>query len=74
MIARCKSCGAEILWIRTSNGKAMPLDAKPEKRIVLDGVMKIAKLVDTYQLHFATCPYAAKHRKLCGKHRKKKGE
>lgn len=23
---RCKACGAEIIWIKTNNGKAMPCD------------------------------------------------
>lgn len=26
---RCKSCGAEILWIKMASGKSMPVDAKP---------------------------------------------
>ena len=25
----CKGCGAEISWIRTKNGKSMPVDEKP---------------------------------------------
>jgi hypothetical protein len=44
----------------------MPLDAKPEKRIVLeqrDGMHPLARVVDTYVSHFSTCPNAAQHRK-----------
>lgn len=26
MVTRCKSCGAPIIWIRTTNGKSMPCD------------------------------------------------
>lgn len=26
---RCKSCGAEILWVKMTSGKSMPVDAKP---------------------------------------------
>lgn len=26
-MAKCKSCGAEIIWIKTANGKSMPCDA-----------------------------------------------
>lgn len=26
---RCRSCNAEILWVRTEHGRRMPLDAKP---------------------------------------------
>jgi len=25
-MAKCKSCGAEIVWVRTETGRAMPLD------------------------------------------------
>ncbi len=25
-MARCRSCGAEILWIKMASGKAMPVD------------------------------------------------
>lgn len=74
----CKSCGAEIVWIRTQAGKPHPLDAKPEKRWValgdltcggpIDDRMDAAShgwsLVDTYVSHFATCPHAAEHRKV----------
>lgn len=28
-MARCKSCGAEIIWIRTIGGKQMPCDPEP---------------------------------------------
>ena len=28
-MSKCKSCGAEIIWIKTKNGKNMPCDAKP---------------------------------------------
>lgn len=28
-MSRCKSCGAEIIWAATSQGKAMPVDAEP---------------------------------------------
>lgn len=36
---QCKSCKADILWARTIDGKAMPVDAKPEKRLVAVTVM-----------------------------------
>lgn len=28
-MSKCKSCGAEIIWIKTAGGKRMPCDAKP---------------------------------------------
>jgi len=66
-MANCRSCNAPILWIRTPGGKLTPLDAKPEKRYVLNlthgGDVPGASLEPTYVSHFATCPNAAKHRK-----------
>ena len=71
--AVCRSCGANILWARTSNGKAMPLDATPNPKgnLVVDGKGCIGaatkgELPDgevRYISHFATCPNSAKHRK-----------
>lgn len=26
---KCRSCGAEIIWIKVASGKMMPCDAKP---------------------------------------------
>jgi hypothetical protein len=62
---RCRSCGAPVVWVWSSAGKAMPLDAVP----VPDGMFQ---LVDgrawtvrsdlqpgpRYTSHFATCPQA----------------
>lgn len=68
MAAKCKSCGADIIWAETDKGKKVPLNAKPEKRFVShtlfasDGSMTVG-LHDTYLSHFATCPNAAEHRK-----------
>lgn len=61
-IKRCKSCNAEIVWVHSSKtGTAQPLDAKPEKRIIIRG--GTAYVVDTYMAHHVTCPYADQHRK-----------
>jgi hypothetical protein len=63
-VVRCKSCNAEISWILTASGRAMPVDAKPEKRIVIDrGAQYSGRVLDTYTSHFATCPHADQHRK-----------
>jgi hypothetical protein len=60
--SNCRSCNAPILWIVTNpGGKRMPLDAKPEKRFVIEGGQAFSR--DTYVSHFATCPNAAQHRK-----------
>jgi hypothetical protein len=65
-MSACRSCGADILWIETEIGKAMPIDATPEKRIILrpvGGTSRVGKVVDTYISHFATCPEADQHRR-----------
>jgi len=69
-MATCKSCGADILWVRTAAGKDMPVCAKPEKRFVLDEGQAFGGLfaptgraVDAYQSHFVDCPQAAEHRR-----------
>ena len=66
-MAQCRSCGAEIVWVRmVKSGKANPLDAKPEMRVVITtkiGEDQYAEVVATYVSHFATCPNAKQHRK-----------
>ena len=68
---QCKSCGAEVFWIRTAAGKPMPIDCA-----VPDGVAPVRGVTlgaDTQEAprwardgaglpHFATCPNAAQHR------------
>jgi hypothetical protein len=57
----CRSCGAPMVWAKTSTGKWAPFDAKPERRFILhpgeDGVLR-AEAQPTYQSHYATCPDA----------------
>lgn len=67
-MATCKSCGAEIEYIKTPGGKAHPIDAKPEKRWIEQFIkaqyedhLEIPSryswtLMDAYISHFATCP------------------
>ena len=28
-MSKCRSCGAQIIWIRMASGKKMPVDAEP---------------------------------------------
>ena len=56
-MAKCKSCGADIVWIETTNGKAMPCDAEPvpywtvgimdkkDRIMTLDGEIRACTLV-----------------------------
>jgi transcription elongation factor Elf1 len=64
-MANCKSCGAEIEWIKTPQGKSHPVDASPKKlwQYTDHPVNNPWQLVDVYESHFATCPDANKHRK-----------
>jgi hypothetical protein len=52
---KCKSCGADILWVETPGGRSMPLDPRPEKRIVLGAKTGEAHVLDTYVSHQETC-------------------
>jgi len=69
----CRSCGAEILWVKTTKDKNMPLDAEPsgagEFALEWEGEQAIARKVgqgytgDRYTCHFVTCPDAKKWRR-----------
>ena len=62
----CESCGAPMIWATTNlAGKAIPLDAEPERRFIIEkrGGKLVAHNVKTYTTHFATCPNADKHRR-----------
>lgn len=65
---RCRTCGAPIIWVKSEKGKNMPLDAKPEKRVVInpawggepspmDGSFT-GFVQATYVSHYSTCPQA----------------
>ena len=74
-MARCKSRGAAITWVKTTHGKSMPLDLKPAPtgNVWLD-IMGLANVLAPgedpppgtgmrYMPHWATCPNASQHRK-----------
>jgi hypothetical protein len=69
----CRSCGAPVKWVKTANGKNMPLDPescedgniiiKGETAFVMTAKEKANKKVGPrFKSHFATCPNAAGHR------------
>ena len=63
----CKTCGEMIVWAKTEKGKAIPLDAMPEKRFVVtnaSGTEPTVKYVETYQVHFIKCPNSEKSRRV----------
>lgn len=66
MNAKCKSCGAEIIWAVTDGGARMPVSvASKQIRVVLHEGVKdpVARIQPTYVSHFADCPNADQHRK-----------
>jgi hypothetical protein len=77
-MAKCNSCGAEIVWAKTLSGKAIPINAHPvdDGNIAIDhegtaiimteGEASCATMLVRYKAHFATCPNAAQHRKPRG--------
>jgi len=60
-MAQCKSCGAEIEWIKTEAGKNHPIDAKPKQMWIQYGLEPF-RLFPCHESHFATCPNADQHR------------
>lgn len=75
-MSTCRSCGAEIRWVRSATtGKPMPLDPEKVKGGNVEVIVKLGETEETakilwrdpervaYVSHFATCPNAAKHRK-----------
>lgn len=74
----CKSCGEPVLWMATSTGGRMPVDAEPVAdgncRLDLEhGVVEVlgrkaiaearANKERLHKSHFATCSSGARHRK-----------
>lgn len=57
-MAKCKSCGADIVWIETVNGKKMPCNSEKTTIVTEDG-----KTIIGHIPHWATCPNAGTHRK-----------
>lgn len=55
-MAQCKSCGAEIEWLKTKSGKSLPVDKKPV------WVQGSAGPFECFRTHFETCPNADQHR------------
>lgn len=58
-ISTCRSCGADIIWVRTPAGNAMPLNAQADSLWMIDsdseGGAPKAKPVQVRVSHFGTC-------------------
>ncbi|MBX9670486.1 MAG: hypothetical protein K2X93_22990 [Candidatus Obscuribacterales bacterium] len=59
-MSECRSCNERIVWMKTSTGKNMPVDAE-----TLEPGDDEKTIFDTkrHTSHFSTCPNAAQHRK-----------
>jgi hypothetical protein len=68
-MSTCKSCGARIIFVKTTTGSSMPLNAgmADNGNVVIEGDPPIARVVAAgagmFISHFATCPGADAHRK-----------
>lgn len=58
----CRSCGAAIVWFKTSSGKKMPVDEATTQPTDAEHQLDLKRHVS----HFATCPNANQHRKAKG--------
>lgn len=61
-IGKCKGCGREILWAKSSKGFSIPLDPNIVVYSVVDGIaVKVPPSLigeKFYVSHFSTCPNA----------------
>lgn len=59
----CRGCGKEMVWAKTADGRAIPIDLRPViYRIIGPGPNYAAARVPTGEYavsHFATCPKAS---------------
>lgn len=71
-MARCRSCGADVIWATSTNGKAMPMDAQPDPKgtfVIVVGKARKATAEDDrlhrprHTCHFATCEQADEWRR-----------
>ena len=61
----CKACGTPLRFLRTSEGKIIPLDLRAPVFAVYQegGEWKCALIDDAYASHFATCSKASEFSK-----------
>lgn len=68
---KCRSCQAEVQWVKTASGKSMPVERDDNGNlIVVKGVSHVIPKgqepvagMPRFVSHFATCPYAGHHRR-----------
>ena len=76
-VKTCRSCGADIYWVTTTQGNRMPVDAAPVpdgeallfwrqnklRAYILTASEEVAPDRNRYASHFRTCPDAARWRR-----------
>jgi len=67
-IAKCRSCQANIVWMKTERGKNMPVDADSVDEAELEPHPQYGGSPQFDQelghvSHFSTCPDASSHRR-----------
>lgn len=70
-VSYCRSCRAKIIWMKTVNGKNIPVDAPQDNDVFIDALDRAAgralegDIFDSKKhiSHFATCPNSNQHRK-----------
>lgn len=80
-MAKCRSCGADIVFIGTPRGTMIPCDAQPvrfdpsergDSKVVTESGNVVSAFISTkgmekgYISHFATCPNAGEFRRRKG--------
>lgn len=63
-MSRCRTCGAEILWVEMlDTGKKMPVDLPLQTVVVVNSDKTQGAVRQAASSHFATCPQASEHRR-----------
>ena len=65
-LARCRSCNAAIVWLKTSTGKNMPVDADFMAQIAdleHDDAPEFSYADHADGVHWRSCPHAEEHRR-----------
>jgi hypothetical protein len=71
MSNNCKTCGAKIVWCKTTKGKIIPVDMyslpESDKTLLIDRWRNgddtpLIFNPQKHTSHFATCPHASQHR------------
>lgn len=62
-VTQCRSCGADIVFLRTETGKRMPVNVLPTAQPFRGpNAGELYYKRNAHQSHFATCPAASEFR------------